>query len=317
MVCECEGRVALVTGASRGIGKAIAMRLAAEGAAVGICSRATPGLAQLGTLEQAREEIAALGGKVVAIPFDVSDPSLDRATLVDRVERELGSVDILVNNAAGGGFRPFLEWTDEQIANVLELNLWSCWHLIRRVLPSMQARGEGWILNVSSQTATMPVGPPFPPTLPARFGTIYGGTKAFMNRWTVSLAVELFGQGIAVNTIAPEAAAATEMLVEYSDLPDYLYEPLDTMAEAALALCTADPKTLTGQVTTSLQLLADLGRPVFDLSGKELVADWQPDGLPPRIEKMRQHAAGEITSGPTGVDRVVNRNPAGKDKEGT
>ena len=203
-----------------------------------------------------------------------------------------------------------MEWTDEQIATVLELNLWSCWHLIRRVLPNMLERGEGWILNVSSQTATMPQGPPFPPTLPAKAGTIYGGTKAFMNRWTVSLAVELYGQGIAVNTIAPEAAAATEVLVEYSDLPDYLYEPLDTMAEGALALCTADPDTLTGQVTTSLQLLVDLNRPVYDLHGKELVADWQPESLPSRIDKMRQHAAGEITSGPTGVDRVTTRNPA-------
>jgi len=306
----CDGRVALVTGASRGIGKAIALRLAAEGAAVGICSRPAPGIAKLGTLEQARDEIAAFGGRVVAIPFDVSDPSLDRAALVDQVEAELGPVDILVNNAAGGGFRSFMEWTDEQIATVLELNLWSCWHLIRRVLPKMLERGEGWILNVSSQTATTPQGPPFPPTLPAKAGTIYGGTKAFLNRWTVSLAVELYGQGIAVNTIAPEAAAATEVLVEYSDLPDYLYEPLDTMAEGALALCTADPRTLTGQVTTSLQLLADLNRPVYDLHGEKLVADWQPESLPPRIEKMRQHAAGEITSGPTGVDRVTNRNPA-------
>jgi hypothetical protein len=63
-------------------------------------------------------------------------------------------------------------------------------------------------------------------------------------------------------------------------------------------------------VTTSLQLLVDLQRPVYDLHGEELVADWQPDSLPPRIERMRQHAAGEITSGPTGVDRVTNRNPA-------
>src|SRR6266516_3204761 len=105
----CEGRVALVTGASRGIGKAIAVRLAAEGAAVAICSRPSPGVAQLGTLDQARQEIAALGREVVAIPFDVSDRSLDRAALVDQVEHELGPVDILVNNAAGGGFRPFLE----------------------------------------------------------------------------------------------------------------------------------------------------------------------------------------------------------------
>jgi len=303
------GRVALVTGASRGIGRAIALRLAAEGAAVAICSRPSPGVEQLGTLERARAEIAALGGPVLAIPFDLSDRSLDRAAFVERVEQELGPIDVLVNNAAANGYRPFLEWTDEQIEHVLELNFWSCWHLARRVLPGMLERGEGWILNVSSQAASRPPGPPFPPTQPARFGTIYGGTKAFMNRWTASLAVELYERGIAVNTLAPQAAAATEVLLEFANLPEYLYEPLDTMAEAALALCTADPATLTGRITTSLQLLADLQRPVYDLGGEELLAEWQPEHLPDRIEKMRQHAAGEITSGPTGVDRVVNRDP--------
>jgi NAD(P)-dependent dehydrogenase (short-subunit alcohol dehydrogenase family) len=306
----CAGRVALVTGASRGIGKAIAVRLAAEGAAVAICSRPSPGIAQLGTLEQARDEIAALGGPVIAIPFDVGDRSLDRAGLVDQVEQALGPVDILVNNAASNGYRPFLEWTDDQIANVLELNFWSCWNLVRRVLPTMIERGEGWILNVSSQAACVPPGPPFPPTQPARFGTIYGGTKAFMDRWTASLAVEMFEHGIAANTIAPQAAAATEALVEYASIPDYLYEPLETMAEGALALCTADPATLTGQVTTSLQLLADLERPVYDLHGAALLDGWQPETLPTRIEKMRRHAAGEVTSGPTGVDRVVNADGA-------
>ena len=307
MANSCDGHVALVTGASRGIGKAIAVRLAAEGAAVGICSRPKPAQADLGTLEAAREEIAAQGGRVVAVPFDVGDPERDRAELVDQVEAELGPVTILVNNAAGGGFRPFMEWTDRQMASVMELNFWAPWHLIRRVLPAMRARRAGWIVNVSSQTAVEPQGPPFPPTQPASLGTVYGGSKAFLNRWTKSLAAETYGEGIAVNTLAPEAAAATELLVEYSTLPDYLYEPLDTMAEAALALCTADPAVLTGQVTTSLQLLADLDRPVYDLRGSELVEGWQPADLPPKIAKMVEHARGEIVAPPTNVDEVVNR----------
>jgi NAD(P)-dependent dehydrogenase (short-subunit alcohol dehydrogenase family) len=307
MGSSCAGRVALVTGASRGIGKAIAFRLAAEGADVAICSRPTPGFAEFGTLERAAEEIGDLGAKVLAIPFDLADASLDRAGLVEQVERELGVIDILVNNAAGGGFRSFLEWTDAQMATVLELNFWAPWQLIRRGLPGMTERGEGWILNVSSQTATEPPGPPFPPTQPAAKGTVYGGTKAFLNRWTVSLAAETYGQGIAVNTLAPQAAAETEMLVQYSDIPEYLYEPLDTMAEAALALCTADPTALTGQVTTSLQLLVDLDRPVYDLTGTKLLPDWQPSALTPRIEKMTQHARGEISGPPTNVDQVVNR----------
>ena len=310
MARACEGKVALVTGASRGIGKAIALRFAAEGAAVAICSRPSPGIEKLGTLDEARDELAALGGQVLAMPFDMADASQDRRVLVDQVERELGPVDILVNNAAANGYRPFLEWTDEQISKVLEVNFWSGWHLVRRVVPGMLDRGEGWILNVSSQAAVAPTGPPFPPTQPARFGTIYGGTKALLDRWTVSVAAEMYEQRIAVNTIAPQAAAATEALIEFASIPDYLYEPLETMAEGALALCTADPATLTGKVTTSLQLLVDLQRPVYDLRGEKLLVDWQPDLLPERIETMRRHATGEITSGPTGVDRVVNADPS-------
>ena len=170
-------------------------------------------MADLGTLERTRDELAALGGDVVAVPFDLRDASLDRGALVDQVEDRLGPVDILVNNAAAGGYRPFLEWTDEQIAGVLELNFWACWHLAQRVVPRMVERGRGWILNVSSQAAVAPAGPPFPATQPATFGTIYGGTKAFLDRWTVSLAAELHGQ-VAVNTIAPQAAAVTQALVE-------------------------------------------------------------------------------------------------------
>src|SRR5262245_59332796 len=118
----CEGKVALVTGASRGIGRAVAARLAAEGADVAICSRPTPGFEQLGTLEQARTGIAELGGRVVAIPFDLGDTEQPRDALVDQVEAALGPVDILVNNAAAGTFLPFMEWSDSAITKTLNLN---------------------------------------------------------------------------------------------------------------------------------------------------------------------------------------------------
>jgi NAD(P)-dependent dehydrogenase (short-subunit alcohol dehydrogenase family) len=303
----CGGRVALITGASRGIGKAIALRLAAEGAAVAICSRPRAGFADLGTLEAARQEIASLGADVLAVPFDLSKPDLDRSELVECVESELGPIDILVNNAAAGGFRSFLEWSDAQMAAVLELNFWAPWHLIRKVLPEMRDRCEGWILNISSQTAEGPTGPPFPSTQPSTKGTMYGGSKAFLNRWTQSLAAEVYVDGIAVNALAPQAAAATEVLVKHSNLATELYEPLETMAEAALALCTGDPEMLTGQVVLSLELLADLGRPVYDLTGTTLVPDWQPEHLAPRIETMTKHARGKISLGSSNVGAPRDR----------
>jgi short-subunit dehydrogenase len=210
-----------------------------------------------------------------------------------------------VNNAAAGSYRPFLDWTDAQIATVLMLNFWAPWHLVRSVLPAMRDRRDGWILNISSQTAEEPSGPPFASTLPTTQGTIYGGSKAFLNRWTKSLAAEVYDDGIAVNALAPQAAAATEVLTQYSDLPSELYEPLETMAEAALALCTSDPRVLTGQAALSLQLLHDLHRPVYDLTGTKLVPDWQPEQLPPRIDRMTQHARGELSLGSSNLDAVL------------
>ena len=304
----CEGRVALVTGASRGIGRAIAHRLAAEGASVAICSRPTASMADLGTLDEALAELQGTGATVIAIPFDLADESVDVETLVDSVEAELGPIDILVNNAAGGGFKPFMDWTDDAIAKVLRLNFHVPWHLIRRVLPSMRERGEGWILNLSSATAIPPVGPPFPDTNPARMGTIYGGTKAFLDRWTASLAVEVQPDGIAVNTLAPQAAAATEVLVAYSNLDAALYEPLETMAEAALALVTADPAVLTGRITYSLELLEELQRPTLDLDGRETIADWSVESLRPRIDVMTAHARGEREgASPSNVADLLKR----------
>ena len=309
MGAAMQGRVAFVTGASRGIGKAIALRFAAEGASVAICSRPSPGMADLGTLEGARAEIEALGADVVAIEADLSDPTSGRGELVDTVSAELGPVDVLVNNAAGGGYHAFMDWTDAQIERALQLNFWAPWELIRAALPSMRERGRGSIINVSSASAIQPPGPPFPESLTAWAGTVYGGTKAMLDRWTVSLAAEVQRDGIAVNTLAPQAAAATEALVAHATIPEHLYEPLDTMAEAAVVLATADPEVLTGQVTYSLELLAALERHPLDLRGSTELDGWEPASLGPRIEAMKASRAATgsrgsanpygIPSGPT------------------
>jgi NAD(P)-dependent dehydrogenase (short-subunit alcohol dehydrogenase family) len=215
---------------------------------------------------------------------------------------------VLVNNAATGGFKGFLGWSDADIEHVLQLNHWAPWQLTRRVLPGMLERGEGWVLNLSSATAELPEGPPFPNTAPATMGTVYGGTKALLNRWTASLAAEVAPAGVTVNTLAPQAAAATELLVAHSDLPPELVEPLETMAEAALALCTAPPAHLAGRIAYSLELLAELDRPTLDLAGREELVDWRPESLPPRIEHMRAHARGALEGvAPSNVAELITR----------
>jgi NAD(P)-dependent dehydrogenase (short-subunit alcohol dehydrogenase family) len=139
----------------------------------------------------------------------------------------------------------------------------------------MRARGAGWIVNVSSRAAGPNAGPPFRPS-PVGSQALYGGTKAMLDRITTAAAMDLYADHIAVNTLAPEAAVATENARSWLELPESICEPEETMAEAALALATCDPRTCTGRITYSLSLLVELGRPVRALDGESLVPGWQP-----------------------------------------
>jgi NAD(P)-dependent dehydrogenase (short-subunit alcohol dehydrogenase family) len=277
----CEGRVALVTGASQGgTGTAVAVRLAAEGADVAITARSIDGLGETA------KRIDALGRRALVLPCDLADPNGGRDSLVARTEAELGPLAILVNNAAAGGYKPFEEWSESSIDVMLQVNLHAPWRLMRDAVTGMRQRGEGWIVNLTTFAAELPPGPPFPTNRPAKAGAGYGSTKAALNRLTVEVASECEGQGIAVNALSPQAAIATPQLVAGGWIADDFFEPLDTMAEAALALCTANPAVLTGRIAYSLQLLVELGRPVHDLEGRALVDGWQPPDLPPVIARQ-------------------------------
>jgi NAD(P)-dependent dehydrogenase (short-subunit alcohol dehydrogenase family) len=277
----CAGQVALVTGASQGgTGTAVAVRLAAEGAAVAITARSVEGL------EQTRQRIEDLGGRCLVLPCDLTDPNGGRRELVARTEEALGPVDILVNNAARGAYRPFHEVTPDHLSAMLQVNFQAPWELMTDVVDGMRQRGRGWILNVTTFAAEMPPGPPYPTNKPAKTGSAYGSTKAALNRLTVAVASECEGQGIAVNALAPQAAIATPNLVAAGWIDEVMFEPLETMTEAALALCTADPERLTGRITYSLQLLHELDRPVRDLSGDDLISGWQPADLPAVIARQ-------------------------------
>jgi NAD(P)-dependent dehydrogenase (short-subunit alcohol dehydrogenase family) len=282
----CDNLVALVTGASQGgTGTAIAIRLAAEGATVAITARNVSGL------EETRRRIEAVGGETLVMPCDLSDPSGGRKDLVESVEAELGPIDILVNNAATNGYLPFEATTAKSLELCLQVNLWAPWQLMQAVIGGMRTRQRGWILNLTSFAAELPPGPPFPTNMPAKAGFQYGASKAALNRLTVAAASECEGQGIAVNGLSPQAAIATPILVAAGWIDDSMFEPLDTMAEAALALCSSDPEVLTGRIAYSLQLLLELRRPVLDLRGVSLVDGWQPEDLPAVIDRQEANLA--------------------------
>ena len=285
MARSCEGKVALITGASRGIGKALAIRLAAEGASLGLVSRTLDTETFGSSMRDTLAQLDAMGATAIPVSADLGDPKQSREAIVDAVEAELGPVDILVNNAMSSPYKFFADFSDEEIRFAQEVNVWAPWQLTRRVLPGMRDRGTGWILNMSSGSAELPSGPPYSELVGLR-GTVYGGTKAMLNRWTVSLALELVGTGVAANTLAPQRSTATEavsMFVERGRLRAEDMEPIETMVEAALALCVCDPATFTGRVCYSLSLLSELQRPVYDLRGESLVDGWQPADIPDRI----------------------------------
>ncbi len=263
------GRRALVTGSSRGIGAAVALRLAAEGAAVAITARTLDQHPTLpGSLREVAERIAAVGPMpATVIVADLSDPD-DRARIVPEAEAGLGGpVDVLVNNAAAAMYMPLVDYPLKRRLLSYSINVHAPIDLMQQVLPPMLARREGWIVNLSSATARHAADPA---NTPARIATmaVYGSTKAALNRLTNGFAIELTGSGVRVNTVEPRAAVMSEgaAAVASDVITPELTESMEEMVEATVALCDGPPE-LTGRITVSLDLIAELGLTVMRLDG--------------------------------------------------
>jgi citronellol/citronellal dehydrogenase len=257
-----DGKVAIVTGASRGIGAEIARRFAAEGAAVVVAARTTePGTSPLpGTIGETAGQIRAAGGTAVAVAADLSKPA-DRERLVEQATQQLGAPDILVSNAAVTYFTRVEDFTPRRYALMFEVQVQAPFHLATLTLPGMRDKGAGWILNISSGAARHPAIPPS--AWAARGSTVYGMCKAALERFSTGLAAELYQDNIAVNALSPNRVVPTPgtLFHHLTTEDDPEAEPPAVMAEAALMLCHRDPRTLTGRVTYSQDLLAELGVP--------------------------------------------------------
>ena len=266
---QLEGRVALVTGGSRGIGAAIARRFAAEGAAVAVTARSldTSPDHLPGNLADVVADIEARGGRAFAVRADLSDRD-SRLRIVPQVREALGEVDVLVNNAAASLYRPFDRLSHRSRAIAFEINCHAPWDLCEQVVPAMRERGRGWIVNVSTDVARAPDGPPYPAFHESGGVLAYATSKAALNRLTVGLAAELFRDGIAVNAIEPVAIVMTPG-VAAQDLPleGHVVEPVEAMAEAALAMCTEPASARTGLVVKATPFLESIGRAVRALDG--------------------------------------------------
>jgi dehydrogenase/reductase SDR family protein 4 len=246
-----KDKVALVTGASRGIGQAIAETFAREGAKVVICGRKREPL----------EEVArAIGGAVIPIVCHVGRSEQVRA-MVEQVTRELGRIDILVNNAATNVAQaPCLEIDEGMFDKMVEINLKSAFRLTQLVAPGMCERGAGSIINISSISGVRP-----------QFeGLLYSMTKAALIMMTQSYALELGPKGVRVNAIAPgliqtalsayywQEEGRREKRMEQQAIR-HLGQPAE-IAEVALLLASDRSSFMTGQtlVVDGGRLLASL-----------------------------------------------------------
>ncbi|HTQ21759.1 SDR family NAD(P)-dependent oxidoreductase [Mycobacterium sp.] len=276
------GKTALVTGSSRGIGRAIAQRLAAEGATVAVTARSyapssslrAGGAAVLpGSIGETVELIEAAGGTAFGVAADL-EAAGQRDGLVDEVLDRTGRLDILVNNAGFADYGVVEEMSLETFDRTVEHYLRTPFVLTKAAVPHMREQGAGWVVNIGSVTGVAPVRP-YREYNKTSGDVIYASLKAALHRFTQGVAAELLDANIAVNCVGPSTAIRTPGAAQL--IPDtFPTEPVEYLAETVLAMCHLPAAERTGLVAFSLHYPWSQGLKVHSLDGTQLLPPLQP-----------------------------------------
>jgi citronellol/citronellal dehydrogenase len=243
-----SGRVAIVTGASRGIGKALAIRLAREGADVVIAAKSEQSTDRLpGSIHETANEIRALGRRAIAVPTDVRNEDAIR-NMVERAVSELGRLDILVNNAGAIWTRPILETPPKRFDLMMSVNARAAYIACYYALPHMVKQQWGHVLNMCPRLATTPS--------PGKVA--YMITKSGMARLAIGLAAEHVNDNIAANTLWPRTIIESQASINLSIGDRSQWRTPEILCDASLAIFAQEPRTSTGREWIDEDALTEL-----------------------------------------------------------
>jgi NAD(P)-dependent dehydrogenase (short-subunit alcohol dehydrogenase family) len=260
---KLDGKVVVVTGASRGIGADIARLFAQEGGRI-ICAARTLREGEhplAGSLQTTVAAIRRAGGEATAVAANISEPEECEA-LIRAAREAYGPVDVLVNNAALTYYIAIQDYPISRWIRSWAVNLHAPFILSKLVLEDMIPRRRGSIVNISSGAAVGPGRGPYRDAAAIRGGTCYGAEKAALERFTQGLAEEVYAHGISVTALSPSQVVPTPGTIHHklvSSMDDPRGEPPILMARAALLLATEPLDAITGRVTYSQQILKEFG----------------------------------------------------------
>jgi NAD(P)-dependent dehydrogenase (short-subunit alcohol dehydrogenase family) len=246
---KLEGKVAIVTGGSRGLGKEIAIGLAKEGVKIVIAARTEEtGKGLQGTIHQTAEEIKAGGSEALAVRCNVTDEESVNY-MVDKTLNQFGQIDVLVNNAGVAFYSSILDMPAKRWELVMKVNLLGPFLCSKAVLPHMIERTKGSIINISSLAAderdegTVPT------------GVAYAASKAGLDRFTLGLATEVGRYNIAVNTVKPHNVVNTEGMRLWQPEADHSqWQSAEMMVKAVTLFAGQDSKGITGTIATDREI---------------------------------------------------------------